>query len=91
MSASRSTDDDGSNAPADSRADESATAIGINLGFDASLMLTPHYGAGIFVRYAGGSVDLPSVSDVTAQPDAKAATAAKQSQPCGRIDMMPPP
>ena len=43
---------------------ESGTAVGINVGFDGSYMFQPQYGVGMFVRYAGGSVDLPAVSDV---------------------------
>ena len=44
---------------------ESGTAFGINIGFDGSYMFRPQFGAGVFVRFAGGSVDLPSVSNVT--------------------------
>ena len=43
---------------------ESGTAFGINIGFDGSYMFRPQFGAGVFVRFAGGSVDL-SVSNVT--------------------------
>lgn len=43
---------------------ESGTAIGANVGFDGSYMFTPRYGTGVFIRYAGGSVDLPTVSDL---------------------------
>ena len=43
---------------------ESGTALGINVGFDGSYMFRPQFGAGLFVRYAGGSVDLPAVSNV---------------------------
>lgn len=42
---------------------ESGTAVGFNVGVDGSYMLTPRYGVGLFLRYAGGSVDLPSVPD----------------------------
>lgn len=43
---------------------ESGTAVGINVGLDGSYMFRPQYGVGVFIRYAGGSVDLPAVSDV---------------------------
>ena len=43
---------------------ESETALGINVGFDVSYMFRPQFGAGVFLRYAGGSVDLPEVSNV---------------------------
>jgi len=43
---------------------ESGTALGINVGFDGNYMFRPQFGAGVYVRYAGGSVDLPAVSDV---------------------------
>jgi len=43
---------------------ESGTALGINVGVDGSYMFQPQFGAGVFVRYAGGSVDLPAVSNV---------------------------
>jgi hypothetical protein len=44
--------------------DESGTALGVNVGFDGSYMFQPQFGAGVFLRYAGGSVDLPAVSNV---------------------------
>jgi hypothetical protein len=47
------------------QATESATAIGVNAGFDGTYLFTPHVGAGLFVRYAGGKVDLPSVPDLS--------------------------
>jgi hypothetical protein len=43
---------------------EKATAIGVNLGVDGSYLFTRNFGAGVFIRYAGGKVDLPSVSDL---------------------------
>ena len=43
---------------------QSATALGVNVGFDGTFMFTPRVGAGVFLRYAGGSVDLPAASDV---------------------------
>ena len=43
---------------------ESGTALGINVGLDGSYMFQPQLGAGVFLRYAGGSVDLPEVSNV---------------------------
>lgn len=44
---------------------EKGTAIGINAGIDGTYMFTPRYGAGLFVRYVVGSVDLPSAPDFT--------------------------
>lgn len=41
---------------------ERGTAIGANAGVDFSYLFTPGVGVGLFARYAGGSVDLPSVS-----------------------------
>ena len=46
--------------------EETANAFGVNLGFDAAYMFTPRLGAGLFVQYAGGSVDLPSAKGVKA-------------------------
>jgi Outer membrane protein beta-barrel domain len=43
---------------------ESGTAVGINIGADATYMFTPRYGAGVFVRYASASEDLPSAPDL---------------------------
>jgi hypothetical protein len=43
---------------------ESGTAVGINIGADATYMFTPRFGAGAFIRYAGGSEDLPSAPDL---------------------------
>jgi Outer membrane protein beta-barrel domain len=43
---------------------ESGTAVGINVGVDGNYMLTRNYGVGVFLRYAGGSVDLPHASDL---------------------------
>jgi hypothetical protein len=48
---------------ANTSANESkTTAKAGNVGADVSYALTPRFGLGAFVRYAGGSVDLPSVS-----------------------------
>jgi hypothetical protein len=41
---------------------ETGTAIGGNVGVDGNYLFNRRYGVGIFVRYAGGSVDLPSAS-----------------------------
>lgn len=46
------------------QASQSGTALGINVGLDGSYMFRPQVGAGIFIRYAGGSVDLPAVSNL---------------------------
>jgi hypothetical protein len=43
----------------------SGTAAGANVGFDASYLFTKYYGAGIFVRYNGGSTDLATTGDST--------------------------
>jgi hypothetical protein len=43
---------------------QDATAIGINAGVDGNFMITPQFGVGLFVRYAGASVDLSSVEDL---------------------------
>jgi hypothetical protein len=43
---------------------ESKTAFGVNLGVDGSYLITKNFGAGVFVRYAGGKVDLPSAEDL---------------------------
>jgi hypothetical protein len=43
---------------------EEGTATGINVGVDGSYLFTRNFGVGLFLRYAGGSVDLPSVPDL---------------------------
>jgi hypothetical protein len=43
---------------------ESKTAVGVNIQLDGNYMVTRRYGAGGFIRYAGRTVDLPSVADV---------------------------
>ena len=45
---------------------ESGTAKGVNVGVDGTYLFTKWIGAGAFIRYNGGSVDLPSVSDLKA-------------------------
>jgi hypothetical protein len=45
---------------------QSGTALGANAGFDMSYMFTPRYGAGVFLRYAGASIDLPAVPSLKA-------------------------
>lgn len=44
---------------------ESKSAIGINVGAEGNYRLAPQYLIGIFVRYAGGKVDLPDVPDLS--------------------------
>lgn len=44
--------------------EQKESATGINVGMNINYMLRRNYGAGVFVRYAGASVDLPSASDV---------------------------
>ena len=43
---------------------EEGTATGVNVGVDGSYLFTRNFGVGLFLRYAGGSVDLPSVPDL---------------------------
>ena len=43
---------------------QSGTAKGFHVGADLSYMLNPRYGVGGFIRYVGGSVDLPSAPDL---------------------------
>jgi hypothetical protein len=45
---------------------ESGTATGVNVGADLSYQFTRLVGAGGFIRYNGGSVDLTTLSDVKA-------------------------
>jgi hypothetical protein len=45
---------------------ESKTALGANIQVDGNYMVTPRLGAGVFIRYARTTVDLPSVADVRA-------------------------
>ncbi len=39
---------------------EQGTAKGANIGIDGTYLVTRNFGAGIFFRYVGGSIDLPS-------------------------------
>lgn len=45
---------------------ESESGVGFNIGLDGTYRLTPRFGGGVFVRYAGGSVDfaLPNGSRI---------------------------
>ena len=43
---------------------EGKTGVGVNIGLDGSYLITRNFGAGVFIRYAGAKVDLPSVSDL---------------------------
>jgi hypothetical protein len=43
---------------------QSKSGIGFNIGADVTYPLTPRWGVGGFLRYAGGSVDLPAAEDV---------------------------
>jgi len=38
----------------------SKTGVGVNAGFDITYLVTERLGGGLFVRWAGGSVDLPA-------------------------------
>jgi hypothetical protein len=44
---------------------EKKTGVGVNLGFDGTYMVTRNFGAGLFLRYAGASVDLSTVDDLS--------------------------
>jgi hypothetical protein len=41
---------------------QSGTGFGGNVGVNGNYYFTPRIGAGVFIRYAGGSVDLPAAS-----------------------------
>lgn len=43
---------------------QTGTAKGGNGGINASYLISRHYGIGFFMRYAGGSVDLPAASNL---------------------------
>jgi hypothetical protein len=45
-------------------ATESGTAKGVNIGADLSYQVREQIGAGVFLRYNGGSADLTSVQNV---------------------------
>jgi hypothetical protein len=45
------------------RVTETGNAVGFNAGGQLNYLFTPRYGVGLFVGYAGGSVDLPHASD----------------------------
>jgi hypothetical protein len=45
---------------------EAANGNGVNAGINANYFFRPRYGAGVYMQYAGGSADLPTI------PDAKA-------------------
>jgi hypothetical protein len=47
---------------------EDSTA-GFTIGADAAYMFTPMFGAGLFMRYSGGSVDIPRAGGGTAEID----------------------
>jgi hypothetical protein len=44
-----------------SSGNETGTAVGFNVGIDGNYFFNHNIGAGIYMRYAGGKVDLPSV------------------------------
>lgn len=44
---------------------EEGTAKGANVGFDGSYLFTRIFGAGLFIRYAGGSIDLPGAPSLS--------------------------
>lgn len=46
------------------RRSEKGTATGGNFGINLNYMLKPNYGAGIFLRYAGATVNLPSAGSI---------------------------
>lgn len=43
---------------------DSETGVGVNLGVDVTYLITPKIGAGVLMRYAGASVDLPTVDSL---------------------------
>lgn len=43
---------------------EKKTGVGVNIGLDGSYLFTRNLGAGVFIRYAGAKVDLPSAPDL---------------------------
>jgi hypothetical protein len=43
---------------------EKKTGIGANIGVDGTYLVTRNFGAGVFLRYAGAKVDLPTVADL---------------------------
>jgi hypothetical protein len=45
------------------RSIESGTAVGFNAAFQGNYMFASRYGVGLFVGYAGGSLDLPTAKD----------------------------
>jgi opacity protein-like surface antigen len=49
---------------------ESGWATSVNVGFDAIYHVTPKIGAGVLVRYVGGSVDLTTASGTAVKVDA---------------------
>jgi ferredoxin len=44
---------------------QSGTAFGVNVGFDGTYLFTPRFGAGLLIRYAGGSTDLPNLKGLS--------------------------
>jgi hypothetical protein len=44
--------------------EEKANATGVNVGMNLNYLIRRNYGAGVFLRYVGGTVDLPSSPDV---------------------------
>jgi hypothetical protein len=55
--------DAGSQAVAPTRLTETGNAVGFNAGGQLNYLFTSRYGVGLFVGYAGGSVDLPHATD----------------------------
>ena len=43
---------------------EKGSSTGGHIGVNLSYMFAPNYGAGVFLRYAGASIDLPSAQDI---------------------------
>jgi hypothetical protein len=44
--------------------EQKGNATGANVGVNLNYMFRPNYGAGVFLRYAGAKINLPSASDV---------------------------
>jgi Outer membrane protein beta-barrel domain len=43
---------------------DSDTGVGVNVGLDVTYLVTPKIGAGLLLRYAGASVDVPTVESL---------------------------
>ena len=55
-----------------SAAEYKDSPVGVNIGVDGTYLITPMIGAGLFVRYAGASLDLPTPAGVTRDDELRA-------------------